>query len=280
MKLSLGFSPCPNDTFIFDAMVNGDIDTGDIQYEPVLEDVETLNRWALEGRLAVSKVSYGVVPYILHQYKMLDSGGAMGMGVGPLLITSPQYASLTEEQLNQLPIAIPGEHTTAHVLLSFAFPHLQKKVFTVFNQIEAAVLSGEVAAGVIIHENRFTYQDKGLILVKDLGKYWEDQLQSPIPLGGIAIQHNIPQEIQVKVNQHIAASIAKAWDQYPLLSSYVVKHAQEMSEQVMRQHIQLYVNDFSLSAGDTGKKAVRTFLKVVADMRGSTHPEAASVFIE
>ena len=203
----------------------------------------------------------------------------MGMGVGPLLITTPKNASLTEAQLNQLPIAIPGEHTTAHVLLSFAFPQLQQKVFRVFNQIETAVLSGEVAAGVIIHENRFTYQDKGLVLIKDLGKYWEDQLQSPIPLGGIAILKSIPHETQVKVNQQIAASIAKAWEQYPLLSNYVVNHAQEMSEQVMRQHIQLYVNDFSLSAGDTGKKAVSTFLKVYSEMRGMPMQEAASVFI-
>ncbi|MBU3745596.1 MAG: 1,4-dihydroxy-6-naphthoate synthase, partial [Sediminibacterium sp.] len=194
-------------------------------------------------------------------------------------ITTPQNAVLTAAELNQLPIAIPGEHTTAHVLLSFAFPHLEKKVFTVFHQIEAAVLSGEVAAGVIIHENRFTYQDKGLVLIKDLGKYWEDQLQSPIPLGGIAIQRNIPHEIQVKVNRHIAASITKAREQYPLLSDYVVKHAQEMSEQVMRQHIQLYVNDFSLSAGDTGRKAVSTFLKVCSAMRGIPVPETATVFI-
>lgn len=279
MKLTLGFSPCPNDTFIFDALVNGDIDTGDIQYEPVLDDVETLNRWALEGKLAVSKVSYGVVPNILSTYNMLESGGAMGMGVGPLLITTPQNALLTEEELNQLPIAIPGENTTAHVLLSFAFPHLQKKVFTVFSQIEEAILSGVVAAGVIIHENRFTYQDKGLVLIKDLGKYWEDQLQSPIPLGGIAIQTKIPRDIQVKVNQQIAASIAKAWEQYPLLSNYVKSHAQEMSEQVMRQHIQLYVNDFSLSVGETGKKAVGTFLKVCSEMRGIPFPEAATVFM-
>lgn len=279
MKLTLGFSPCPNDTFIFDALVNGDIDTGDIQYEPVLDDVETLNRWALEGKLAVSKVSYGVVPNILSTYNMLESGGAMGMGVGPLLITTPKNAWLTEEQLNQLPIAIPGENTSAHVLLSFAFPHLQKKVFTVFSQIEEAILSGAVAAGVIIHENRFTYQDKGLVLIKDLGKYWEDQLQSPIPLGGIAIQHNIPRDIQVKVNRHIAESITKAWEKYPLLSNYVKSHAQEMSEQVMRQHIQLYVNDFSLSVGETGKKAVGTFLKICSEMRGNPFPEAATVFM-
>jgi len=279
MKLTLGFSPCPNDTFIFDALVNGNIDTEDIQYEPILDDVETLNRWALKGKLSVSKVSYGVVPQILPQYNMLESGGAMGMGVGPLLITTPKNVSLSEEQLNQLPIAIPGENTTAHVLLSFAFPHLQKKVFTVFNQIEEAVLSGTVAAGVIIHENRFTYQDKGLVLIKDLGQYWEDQLSSPIPLGGIAIQKKITPEIKGKVNQHIAASITKAWQQYPILSSYVVKHAQEMSEQVMRQHIQLYVNDFSISAGDVGKKAVNTFLSVYSELRGMHIPEAATIFI-
>jgi 1,4-dihydroxy-6-naphthoate synthase len=247
MKLTIGFSPCPNDTFIFDALINGALDTDGLEFEPVLEDVETLNQWAIAGKLCITKVSYGVVPLILANYGMLNSGGALGMGVGPLLITTPENSQLPIETLRKLPIAIPGENTTAHLLMSYAFPDWQQKKFMVFHEIEAAILSGRVAAGVIIHENRFTYSEKGLVLVKDLGNHWEDSLQCPIPLGGIAIQRKLPPHIQKTVNRLIQQSIELSWQQYPLLSNYVKEHAQEMSEEVMRKHIQLYVNDFSLS---------------------------------
>jgi len=279
MKLTIGFSPCPNDTFIFDALLNGTLNTDGLEFEPVLEDVETLNQWAIAGKLSITKVSYGVVPLILANYGMLNSGGAMGMGVGPLLITTPENSRLPIETLRKLPIAIPGENTTAHLLMSYAFPDWQQKKYMVFHEIEAAILSGRVAAGVIIHENRFTYSDKGLVLVKDLGKHWEDSLQCPIPLGGIAIQRKLPLHIQKTINRLIQQSIELGWQQYPLLSSYVKEHAQEMSEEVMRKHIQLYVNDFSLSAGPIGKKAVATLLEVYANIRGISLDAELPVFV-
>jgi 1,4-dihydroxy-6-naphthoate synthase len=279
MKLTIGFSPCPNDTFIFDALLNGALNTDGLEFEPVLEDVETLNQWAIAGKLSISKVSYGVVPLILANYGMLNSGGAMGMGVGPLLITTPENSRLPIETLRKLPIAIPGENTTAHLLMSYAFPDWQQKKYMVFHEIEAAILSGRVAAGVIIHENRFTYSDKGLVLVKDLGKHWEDSLQCPIPLGGIAIQRKLPLHIQKTVNRLIQQSIELGWQQYPLLSTHVKEHAQEMSEEVMRKHIQLYVNDFSLSAGPIGKKAVATLLEVYANIRGISLDAELPVFV-
>jgi 1,4-dihydroxy-6-naphthoate synthase len=279
MKLTIGFSPCPNDTFIFDALLNGALNTDGLEFEPVLEDVETLNQWAIAGKLSITKVSYGVVPLILANYGMLNSGGAMGMGVGPLLITTPENSRLPIETLRKLPIAIPGENTTAHLLMSYAFPDWQQKKYMVFHEIEAAILSGRVAAGVIIHENRFTYSDKGLVLVKDLGKHWEDSLQCPIPLGGIAIQRKLPLHIQKTINRLIQQSIELGWQQYPLLSSYVKEHAQEMSEEVMRKHIQLYVNDFSLSAGPIGKKAVATLLEVYANIRGISLDFELPVFV-
>ena len=279
MKLTIGYSPCPNDTFIFDALLNGSLNTDGLDFEPELEDVETLNQWAIAGKLCITKVSYGVVPHILANYGMLNSGGAMGMGVGPLLITTPENSRLPIETLRKLPIAIPGENTTAHLLMSYAFPDWQQKKFMVFHEIEAAILSGRVAAGVIIHENRFTYSEKGLVLVKDLGKHWEDSLQCPIPLGGIAIQRNLPLPIQRTVNRLIQQSIELGWQQYPMLSNYVKQHAQEMSEEVMRKHIQLYVNDFSLSAGPIGKRAVATLLEVYANIRGISLDNQLPVFV-
>ena len=279
MKLTIGYSPCPNDTFIFDALLNGSLNTDGLKFEPVLEDVETLNQWAIAGKLCITKVSYGVVPHILANYGMLNSGGAMGVGVGPLLITTPENSRLPIETLRKLPIAIPGENTTAHLLMSYAFPDWQQKKFMVFHEIEAAILSGRVAAGVIIHENRFTYSEKGLVLVKDLGKHWEDSLQCPIPLGGIAIQRNLPLPIQRTVNRLIQQSIELGWQQYPMLSNYVKQHAQEMSEEVMRKHIQLYVNDFSLSAGPIGKRAVATLLEVYANIRGISLDNQLPVFV-
>jgi 1,4-dihydroxy-6-naphthoate synthase len=279
MKLTIGYSPCPNDTFIFDALLNGSLNTDGLDFEPELEDVETLNQWAIAGKLCITKVSYGVVPHILANYGMLNSGGAMGVGVGPLLITTPENSRLPIETLRKLPIAIPGENTTAHLLMSYAFPDWQQKKFMVFHEIEAAILSGRVAAGVIIHENRFTYSEKGLVLVKDLGKHWEDSLQCPIPLGGIAIQRNLPLPIQRTVNRLIQQSIELGWQQYPMLSNYVKQHAQEMSEEVMRKHIQLYVNDFSLSAGPIGKRAVATLLEVYANIRGISLDNQLPVFV-
>jgi 1,4-dihydroxy-6-naphthoate synthase len=280
MKLSIGFSPCPNDTFIFDALVNGKIDTGGIEFEPVLEDVQTLNQWAIQGRLDVIKISYGVLPNILSHYAMLNSGGAMGRGVGPLLITTADNSQLSIEQLSQLPVAIPGENTTAHLLLSHALPAFQQKKFMLFHEIEDALIAGEVASGVIIHENRFTYADKGLVLLNDLGKFWEESLNSPIPLGGIAMKRTFRLDIQRQVDQLIQSSLRQAEEALPELSSYVQLHAQEMDPSVQRMHIDLYVNEFSRNAGAEGKHAVSVLMDAYQRLRGNTPDAVPNIFID
>jgi 1,4-dihydroxy-6-naphthoate synthase len=264
MKLSLGFSPCPNDTFIFDALVNRKIDTGDFEFEVILEDVQTLNRWALEKKLDISKVSYGVWPLLQKDYDLLDSGGALGNGVGPLLISKN---NILLRDIDQLRVAIPGEQTTAHLLFSLAFPNAKRKKFMVFNQIESAVLNGEVDCGVIIHENRFTYMQKGLVKQIDLGEYWEQKTKAPIPLGGIVMRKEFKESEKSEVERLIRDSVAYAEAYYPDLSEYVVRHSQEMQESVMRQHIDLYVNHFSLSLGEEGRHAVDILLDVYKRMQ-------------
>jgi 1,4-dihydroxy-6-naphthoate synthase len=263
MKLSLGFSPCPNDTFIFDALVNRKIDTGDFEFDVILEDVQTLNRWALEKKLDVSKISYGVWPLLQKNYSLLDAGGALGKGVGPLLISKN---NILLKDINQLRIAIPGEQTTAHLLFSMAFPRAKRKKFMVFSQIEAAVLKGEVDCGVIIHENRFTYMQKGLVKQMDLGEYWEQKTNAPVPLGGIVMRNEFKKAEREEVDRLIRDSVAYAEAYYPDLSDYVTQHSQEMQESVMRQHIDLYVNQFSLSLGEEGRKAVDVLLKIYEQM--------------
>lgn len=264
MQLTLGFSPCPNDTFIFDALVNNKIDTEGINVQPVLEDVQTLNEWALQGRLDVTKISYGVLPLLLDHYIVLNAGGALGKGVGPLLITKQAGAT---KAVNDMTIAIPGEHTTAHMLFSLAYPNATKKKFMLFSAIEDAVLQGDVDAGVIIHENRFTYQQKGLHKLVDLGEYWEQQTGNPIPLGGIVMKKSFDSALQQKVDALIKRSLAYAFKNYPLITDYVKQHSQEMSETVMRQHIDLYVNNYSLQLGADGKAAVNTFLDIYEQLK-------------
>lgn len=259
MKLTLGFSPCPNDTFIFDALVNHKIDTGGLSFNVVLEDVQTLNQWAIEGKLDISKISYGVLPLTLQQYRVLNSGGALGKGVGPLLITKDP--AISAENVQHARIAIPGINTTAHLLFSMAFPSASHKSFHVFHEIEELVLSGQVDAGVIIHENRFTYQQKGLHKIMDLGDYWEQRTGVPIPLGGIVVHNRLLDGVAKQVDQLIRKSVAYAFDHYPVVAAYVKEHAQEMSESVMRQHIDLYVNNYSMDLGQTGKEAVKTLMR-------------------
>jgi 1,4-dihydroxy-6-naphthoate synthase len=271
--LTLGFSPCPNDTFIFDALVNGHIDTGDLRFEPVLEDVQTLNEWAQQGRLDISKISYGVLPKIADRYRVLQSGGALGQGVGPLLISNQlAVGSWHEVQslVNESVIAIPGEDTTAHFLFSQAFPTAAHKVFLRFDAIEQFVADGK-GLGVIIHENRFTYQQKGLHKIVDLGEYWQRSTGLPIPLGGIVMQRRFDAALQQQVDHLIRQSLQYALAHYPTVTDYVRCHAQEMSDDVMRQHIQLYVNDYSLQLGPAGRQAV---LQMMQTLTGTTPTEA------
>lgn len=263
MKLTIGFSPCPNDTFIFDALVNNKIDTEGLEFNTVLEDVQTLNEWALQGKLDFSKISYGVFPLVQNNYNLLKSGGALGKGVGPLLISKRSFNNL-EDEIKDLTIAVPGKNTTAHFLFSQAFPQAKNKQFMIFHEIEEAVLSEKIDAGVIIHENRFTYQQKGLIKLIDLGEYWEKTTGFPIPLGGIIAHKRIDETVQKKMEQLIFKSLQYAFDRYPLITDYVKQHSQEMSEDVMRQHIDLYVNHYSLDLGEDGMNAVNQMMKVAA----------------
>ncbi len=258
MKLTLGFSPCPNDTFIFDALVNNKIDTEGIGFEVILEDVQTLNQWALEGKLAVTKLSYGVLPLVLDKYIVLNSGSALGKGVGPLLITNAEPGM---KEVEDCIIAIPGENTTAHLLFSMAYPNAKNKVFLRYDEIENFVLANK-GLGVIIHENRFTYEGKGLIKIIDLGEYWEKETNNPIPLGGIVIRRNINSAIQQKVDGLIRKSIEYAYSNYPEISDYIRNHSQEMNEDIMLKHIDLYVNNFSFDLGIAGKIAVQELLNI------------------
>ena len=261
MKFTLGFSHCPNDTFIFDALVNKKIDSGGIDFDVVLEDVETLNQWAFEETLDISKLSFPAFFSNLKSYILLDSGAALGKGVGPILVSKKNIQIPTFEVENSL-IALPGENTTANLLFSFAYPNANNKTFMRFDKIENAVLEEQTELGVIIHENRFTYQQKGLYKVCDLGEYWEEKMNVSIPLGGIAIKRSIDKETGGKISHLIRKSIEYAFSKYPLLTDFVKQHSQEMSEGVMKQHIELYVNEYSLGFGDAGRKAVMILFDV------------------
>ncbi len=266
MKLTLGFSPCPNDTFIFDALVNGKIDTGNYTFETRLEDVQTLNRWAMKEELDLSKISYGVWPLVRDRYNLLEAGGALGKGVGPLLISKRE---ISKDEVCGLSIAIPGEQTTANLLFSLAFPGAVKKRFMLFSDIENAVLNGTVDCGVIIHENRFTYMQRGLKKIVDLGAFWEEQTGAPIPLGGIIARKSLDAETAAEINALIVKSLAWSYSNYPELSAYVRDHSQEMEESVMRQHIDLYVNNYSSGLGTEGRKAVETLISVYENLQAS-----------
>lgn len=258
MKFTVGFSPCPNDTFIFDALVNKKIDTGNFEFDVVLEDVQTLNQWAMQGKLDITKLSYGVLPKVLDSYTVLKSGSALGRGVGPLLITKNDDPFLKVEDFA---IAIPGEQTTAHLLFSLAYPQAKKKIFLRYDAIENFVTDGK-GLGVIIHENRFTYLNKGLKKIIDLGDFWEKETGNAIPLGGIVIRRKIDTDIQQQIDALIKKSIEYAFSNYPQLNDYIRNNAQEMSEDVMRQHIDLYVNDYSIDLGEEGKNAIKRLLLV------------------
>jgi 1,4-dihydroxy-6-naphthoate synthase len=274
MTFTLGFSPCPNDTFIFDALVNGKIDTGGIRFEPVLEDVETLNKWALEGKLDITKLSYAVLPLVQKEYRLFNSGSALGRGVGPLLIANQDPGDIN---INERMIAIPGEHTTAHMLFSMAYPEVKNKIFMRYDAIESFVQEGK-GLGVIIHENRFTYKQKGLFKITDLGDYWEKQTACPIPLGGIVIRNEYGSGLHQQVNKLIRESIEYAFSKYPVLNDYVRDHAQEMSEDVMRKHIDLYVNEYSLNLGEEGANAVKKMVEVFNEVNHTDY-QPSNIFI-
>lgn len=274
MKLSLGFSPCPNDTFIFDAMIHQKIDTEGLEFEVLYEDVETLNQKAFKTDLDITKLSYHAYAHLYQHYVLLHAGSALGFGVGPLLICknadiahtfaikdSADSLKRLNKPLEELLIGIPGKYTTANFLLSLAFPDLKNKKEMKFFEIESALINQNIDLGVIIHENRFTYQDKGLIKIIDLGEFWENLTHGPIPLGGIMIKRSLPDDIKHKVNRIIKRSVQYAFD-HPLSGmDFICSLSQEMSKEVINKHIELYVNQFSLDLGEVGRKAVETFFE-------------------
>jgi 1,4-dihydroxy-6-naphthoate synthase len=253
VALTIGFSPCPNDTFIFDALVNGRIDTGKLRFEPFLDDVEALNRMALDRTLDVSKVSIRAFGDCSDQYQLLNAGSALGFGVGPLLVKLPETQSISS-------VAIPGVHTTAAFLFDLFYHDVKDKREFLFSDIEDAVLSGRVDAGVIIHENRFTYQSRGLVAEADLGALWETRFDCPIPLGGIGILRSLDQSIRVQVDRLVKSSLEHAWNKPADSEAFIAEHAQAMDPEVRRRHVELYVNEYSLDLGEKGRAAIRFFL--------------------
>lgn len=258
-KITLGFSPCPNDCFIFDALIHNKIDTKHLQFEPIIEDVETLNKMAFKGQLNATKLSYHAFAYLTHIYRLLTSGSALGFNCGPLLIALPETVQKIKnnpEIISTLKVSIPGKYTTANFLLSLAYPNLTQKTEFVFSNIEQSILTGTTDLGLIIHENRFTYQQKGLEKIADLGEWWENYSKSAIPLGGIVVQRNLSATDQVLINQLVKESVAYAFANPTDVMFFVKQHAQEMDEAVMKKHIDLYVNEYSIDLAETGKKAV------------------------
>lgn len=276
-KLTLGYSPCPNDCFIFDALVNGKIDNMGLSFDVQLEDVETLNRKALKGELDITKLSFYAYAHVMKNYILLRAGSALGFNCGPLLVQDSR--NQLQSDFQNWKVAIPGKLTTANFLLSLAYPQIKNKIEYVFSDLEAAVLNGEVDAGLIIHESRFTYEDKGLKKLMDLGEFWDSLIHAPIPLGGIVIKRDLDPNLQQKVNQLIKSSVEYAFAHPESSMPYVKSHSQEMSQEVMKKHIALYVNQFSIDLGETGIKAVELMFKKAQELK-LIEPSSAKLMID
>lgn len=257
MKLSLGFSPCPNDTFIFDALIHHKIDTEGLEFDVFFDDVEELNQKGINSVLDITKLSYAAYGYLSKNYILSNAGSALGNHCGPLFIT---LSNNSQNINNHSLIGIPGKYTTANFLFNFAYPDFLNKKILVFSDIENAVLNGKINAGIIIHENRFTYQDKGLDKILDLGDYWETTTGFPIPLGGIAIKRSLGNDLHLKIQRLIRKSIEYAFKNQNDSVDFIKTHSQEMDDAVIKSHIQLYVNDFSIDLGKKGRDAVEFLL--------------------
>lgn len=271
-KLTLGYSPCPNDTFIFDAMVHHKIDTEGLDFEVTLADVEELNQKAFKQELDITKLSYHAFGSLTNEYILMNSGSALGSGVGPLLIAKKEYSAA---EVDQLKIAIPGKFTTANFLLSIAFPNATNKVEMLFSDIEQAVIGGKVDAGLIIHENRFTYHQRGLHKIMDMGAFWEAKTNALIPLGGIVLRRTFDEALQQKLDRVLRRSIEFAFANPESCMDYVRANAQEMEEEVMKKHIELYVNEYSVDLGEKGRYAVESLfnLAVQKEIIAEVHPQ-------
>jgi len=260
----LGFSPCPNDTFIFDAMVHGRIDTEGLEFDYFLADVEELNRRALNSDVDIVKISYHAYAYVAQNYLILDAGSALGHRNGPLLISKRRIGI---SELPGLKIAIPGKYTTANLLFSIAWPDVVNKTEYLFSNIEDALLKGEVDAGLIIHETRFTYYRRGLHRLADMGEYWETLTGLPIPLGAIVIKRNIPDDIAQKVNRVMRRSLEYAYKDSFASYDFVSGNAREMDSTVMNNHIKLFVNEYTLNLGPKGREAIVELFRIAGEKK-------------
>jgi 1,4-dihydroxy-6-naphthoate synthase len=260
MTLTLGFSPCPNDCFMFDAMVHHRIDCEGLDFSVRMADIEALNAGAFAGEADVTKLSFHAYAYCADDYVLLDAGSALGRNCGPLLI-SKRPISPEEVASGRLRIAIPGKFTTANFLLSLAFPQATDKTECLFSEIEDALLDGSCDAGLIIHENRFTYTDKGLQKIIDLGEFWESETGAAIPLGGIVISRRLPVDVRQRVNRVVRRSVEYAFANRTASLPFVRANAQAMSDDVMYKHIDLYVNDYSVDLGREGRRAVEVLFE-------------------
>ena len=275
MKLKLAFSSCPNDTFIFDAMVHGRIDTGGLEFDYVLADVEQLNHMALRAEPDIVKLSYHAYAHVAKDYLILDSGSALGYRNGPLLISKKR---LSHDEINSARIAIPGKYTTANLLFSIAWPDAHNKTEYLFSDIERAILDDEVDAGLIIHETRFTYAKKGLIKLADTGENWERLTGLPVPLGAIVVRRDLDPEVALAVNRILYESIEYAYTDSLASYHFVSSNAKEMESEVMNSHIRLYVNEFTRHLGIDGKAAVRRFYEI-AQEKGAIPPLPERIFL-
>ena len=254
MRLTLGISSCPNDTFVFDALIHGKVDTEGLSFGLVVSDVEDLNRKALSAHCDISKISYSVYPLISDNYMLMNSGSALGRGNGPMVVGKTLFP---REVFTDLRIAIPGKNTTANLLFTIFFPDATKKTEYLFSEIENAILNEEADAGVIIHESRFTYQEKGLLKIADLGEMWELSTGNPIPLGGIVGKRDLGDEVLMKIDRVIRRSVEFAFHHPDSSRSFVKQYASDLDDRVIDQHINLYVNGFTASLGSEGEQAVR-----------------------
>lgn len=257
MKISLAFSTCPNDTFIFDALVNHKIDTQDIDFDVTLADIDVLNNNAARDQFQVTKIStFAYADDIWNNYKILNSGSALGVNNGPVLVASDYFP---DSDIKNKSILIPGVKTTANLLLSFFYPDAINKTVSLFSYIESQVLNSKADCGLLIHEGRFTYQSRGLKKIVDLGEKWQQTLNMPIPLGFIVATRSLPDDIVAKIDNLIYKSICYSFEHSESPMPYILQNAREMSDDVMRSHIKLYVNDFTRSLGVSGKNAI-TFM--------------------
>ncbi|MCR4799228.1 MAG: 1,4-dihydroxy-6-naphthoate synthase [Bacteroidales bacterium] len=275
MEITLGFSSCPNDTYMFDALVHKKIDTEGFDFNYVISDVQELNRRAFVGDLQMTKLSYFAYSHVYQNYQILDSGSALGFANGPLFICKKG----DEKKINASSrILIPGKETTANLLFSIAYPEFTNKTECLFSEIEPKIMSGEYDAGVIIHEDRFTYAERGFSLLCDLGTYWESQTKSPIPLGAIVVRRDVPDDVKKILSRLLKKSIEYA-NAHPMDSyAFIHEHAQAIEDDVLRKHIALFVNDFSLSLGEQGRKAVETLYRRAYEV-GILSSEPSQIFL-